>query len=154
MITNLLLSGFNTVIVQEKIRGGAERAHKQSGGAIKKNARNEPAIPRAKRRAAHRNRYYVFTVDSAIPVSRQDMISALKYGHLYLLRFDGKYGIAQGSHRYKESSIKFLNSISWIGSRSNPAKVKTLGTSGTVRAACEKWVPQGSQVRQEGKKRI
>ncbi|MDD5502729.1 MAG: hypothetical protein PHH26_04600 [Candidatus Thermoplasmatota archaeon] len=152
MITNLLLSAFNTVAVQENRQGRNSQVRQESRGARKPNPQNEPQIPRAKRRAAHRNRYYVFILESASPVSRMDMVSALKYGHLYLLRFDGKYGVAQGSHRYKESSIRFINSISWMGGRNNPATVKTLGTSGTVRAAVEKWVPQGSQVREDKKK--
>ena len=123
-----------------------ERAMPARGPVLSKDSTR---IPRAKRRAAHRNRYVVFSIErtDGKPIDRSELINAMRYGRLYLLRFDGKYGIAQCSHRYKNEAIRFLNSIGWVGMRENRVRVRTFGTSGTVRAACEKWIPEGSSVR-------
>ncbi|PKK81527.1 MAG: hypothetical protein CVT48_06825 [Thermoplasmata archaeon HGW-Thermoplasmata-1] len=157
MLRHILLFAFNTVNVQQTSQGAnANRAQQQNRSRQHgKNPQAAPQIPRAKRRAAHRNRYVVFSIERAeggAPIDRNDLINAMRYGRLYLLRFDGKYGIAQCSHRYKNEAIRFLSSMGWVGMRENRVRVRTFGTSGTVRAACEKWIPEGSSVRKSARR--
>ena len=54
----------------------------------------------------------------------------------FLTRFDGKYGIVRCSHFNKEYTIELLSSIKSISGKS--VDIKTLGTSGTIKALLKK----------------
>jgi len=55
---------------------------------------------------------------------------------LYLTRFDGGKGIVMCNHIEKENTIKLLKSIDSISSRK--LEIKTLGTSGSIKALVQK----------------
>ncbi|MEF8879473.1 MAG: Rpp14/Pop5 family protein [Candidatus Thermoplasmatota archaeon] len=55
---------------------------------------------------------------------------------LYIVRFNGEEGILRCRHIEKENSIKLLQSIKEIKGRE--VKVKTLGTSGTIKSLIKK----------------
>ena len=55
---------------------------------------------------------------------------------LKLIRFDGFWGIIKCKHIEKDKTISLLNSI--INIKSNPVKVQTLGTSGTIKTLIKK----------------
>lgn len=54
----------------------------------------------------------------------------------FLTRFDGKYGIVRCRHFHKDNVIELLNSIKSISG--NSVDIKTLGTSGTIKALIKK----------------
>lgn len=55
---------------------------------------------------------------------------------LFLLRFNGIYGIVRTRHTEKENTIKLLTSIKKINNQE--VEIKTLGTSGTIKALIKK----------------
>jgi RNase P/RNase MRP subunit POP5 len=55
---------------------------------------------------------------------------------ILLTRFDGTKGIVKCKHIEKENTINLLRSISKINS--HKIKIKTLGTSGTIKALVRK----------------
>jgi RNase P/RNase MRP subunit POP5 len=55
---------------------------------------------------------------------------------IYLVRFDGQKGIIRCNHFEKENTILLLKTINKI--LSNKIKIKTLGTSGTIKALLKK----------------
>jgi len=55
---------------------------------------------------------------------------------IYLTRFDGRKGIVKCNHIEKDNTINLLRSIGNINS--NKIKIKTLGTSGTIKALVRK----------------
>jgi len=55
---------------------------------------------------------------------------------IYLTKFDGEKGIVRCNHIEKENTIKLLRSINKI--YSNEVEIKTLGTSGTIKALMKK----------------
>lgn len=79
-------------------------------------------------------------MESSQPITRDEIIKTIKTEGLYLIRFNGKYGMVRCSHREKEKAASFLNSIKSIGTKY--ISIRTLGTSGTIRAAYRKWFPQ------------
>ena len=58
---------------------------------------------------------------------------------LYLIRFDGNKGIVKCNHFEKDNTIKVLKSIKSISA--NKIEIKTLGTSGTIKALIRKHMP-------------
>jgi len=57
---------------------------------------------------------------------------------LALIRFDGTNGILKCNHIEKENTIKLLQSIQNISS--NKVQLKTLATSGTIKALTTKYI--------------
>lgn len=55
---------------------------------------------------------------------------------LFLTRFDGKQGILRCKHTEKDNAIDLLNSIKKISNID--VEVKTVGTSGTIKALIRK----------------
>lgn len=99
-------------------------------------------------RRRFRRRYIGFTVESKKFISRMDMNRTIKsYCHkilamdskrsgITLVRFNGKVGIIGCGHLYKEKTINLLNSINRVGE--NDVKIKTISTSGTIKALLRK----------------
>ncbi len=99
-------------------------------------------------RQRFRRRYIGFTVESNRFISRTDMNKTIKsYCHkildmdsrelgISLVRFNGKVGIVRCRHLYKEKTINLLNSINKIGE--DDVKIKTISTSGTIKALLRK----------------
>jgi len=57
---------------------------------------------------------------------------------IFLIRFDEGKGIVRCRHTDKEKSIEILNSIDKI--KNNNCQIKTLGTSGTIKALVKKYL--------------
>ena len=55
---------------------------------------------------------------------------------IYLIRFDGRRGIVKCNHIDKDNTINLLTSIDNINS--HKIKIKTLGTSGTIKSLIRK----------------
>lgn len=55
---------------------------------------------------------------------------------IYLIRFDGEKGIVKCNHVEKENTIRLLKSINKISSYK--LEIKTVGTSGTIKALVKK----------------
>jgi len=55
---------------------------------------------------------------------------------IYLMRFDGRKGIVKCNHIDKDNTINLLTSIDNINS--HKIKIKTLGTSGTIKSLIRK----------------
>ena len=82
-----------------------------------------------------RNRYVAFVV--APPVERSRLTAALRDGpvRLLLVEYDGGRGLVRCAHTAKEETIAFLNAL-----RVGNARLRTVGTSGTIRKAREKYL--------------
>lgn len=101
----------------------------------------------------HRYRYIAFSIHQgtmATPLTRNEIITALRseckllfrqpcstYG-IFLTRFDGNTGIVRCYHLEKSRTIQMLSSITNI--EHTPVTLKTLGTSGTIRALIKKYL--------------
>ena len=59
---------------------------------------------------------------------------------LTLIRFDGTNGILKCNHTEKENTIKLLQSINNVSSYK--VQLKTVGTSGTIKALTNKYMIQ------------
>jgi len=55
---------------------------------------------------------------------------------IYLIRFDGRKGIVKCNHIDKDNTINLLTSIGNI--YSHKIKIKTIGTSGTIKSLIRK----------------
>ncbi len=84
-----------------------------------------------------RNRYVVFVVSP--PVDKGRFLAALKTARgpdrPWLVEYDGARGLVRCAHTAKDATIAFLNGLH-IGN----ASVRTVGTSGTIRKAREKFL--------------
>ena len=97
-----------------------------------------------------RNRYVGFVIVEPNRVfSRRDVMSSIcdkarelfvdeakKFG-LKLIRFNGREGIVRCYHIYKDKTIEILNSIMEV--RGHKVKIRTIGTSGTIRSLNRKF---------------
>jgi len=87
-----------------------------------------------------RYRYIAFRVDGPRPFRRQEVLDALHAlpDPLWLVGFENPKGLARCTHLKKETTIDALNAIRIIAGV--PVRVTTLGTSGTIRAATDKYL--------------
>ena len=95
-----------------------------------------------------RSRYIAFEVTSEGPVGTGDLIAtfkkaAYKYeeGEMirpWLIMFEKGKGIIRCAHTSKDECINLLQAIKVVGGKS--VKIRTLGTSGTVRGARRKYL--------------
>lgn len=85
---------------------------------------------------AGRGRYVVFVVTP--PVEKARLVAALKTApgpdRLRLVEYDGARGLVRCPHTAKDRTIAFLTALRVGGSR-----VRTVGTSGTIRKARAKY---------------
>jgi ribonuclease P/MRP protein subunit POP5 len=87
-----------------------------------------------------RYRYIAFRLEGPRDFRREEFLEALRAASplLALLAFDGASGLARTTNVEKDSSIRVLNSIDSVaGVR---VRVRTVGTSGTIRAATERYL--------------
>lgn len=100
-----------------------------------------------------RTRHVAFRVEADAPVTRQDVVEAvqavavdrlgreeLEAMHPWLTVFDGEEGLLRVRHTHQEEAREVLEAITWLGDEDNEAEVTTLGTSGTIRAARERFL--------------
>ncbi len=87
-----------------------------------------------------RYRYVAFRVDGPRPFARGEVLDALHAlpEPLWLVGFEHPLGLARCTHWKKDATIQALNALRAIGGES--VRVTTLGTSGTIRAATEKYL--------------
>jgi RNase P/RNase MRP subunit POP5 len=81
------------------------------------------------------------------------MAAAMRSGpvRLWLVTFDGTMGLVRTTNAEKDAAIAALRSIETIGG--HPARVVTMGTSGTIRAATRKYLaPRQRLPRERGNK--
>jgi ribonuclease P/MRP protein subunit POP5 len=95
-----------------------------------------------------RSRYVAFEISSDDVVSTGDLISSFrkaadKYDDAerirpWLIMFEKGKGIVRCSHTSKDEVINLLKSVKGVGGKK--VKIRTLGTSGTVRGARRKYL--------------
>jgi len=87
-----------------------------------------------------RYRYIAFRVEGPRPFSRGEVLDALHAlpDPLWLVGYEHPLGLARCVHRNKESTIQALRGMQTVAGES--VRVTTLGTSGTIRAATEKYL--------------
>ncbi|MEE9223677.1 MAG: Rpp14/Pop5 family protein [Thermoplasmata archaeon] len=95
-----------------------------------------------------RSRYVAFEITSEGSVGTGDLIAtfkkaAYKYGdgeiiRPWLIMFEKGKGIVRCSHTSKDECINLLQAINGVGGKE--VKIRTLGTSGTVRGARRKYL--------------
>jgi RNase P/RNase MRP subunit POP5 len=101
-----------------------------------------------------RNRYIAFQVEGGDDLEMGDMIRALREAFSsfpqdtrpWLVLFQQGQGVVKCSHLHKDDVIRVLQSIRRVGERE--VRIRTLGTSGTVRKTVRKYlggVPLGRQ---------
>ncbi len=95
-----------------------------------------------------RHRYVAFVVTP--PVDKARLAAALKNApgpdRPWLVAYDGGRGLVGCGHIAKEETIAFLN-----GLRIGDARLRTTGTSGTIRKAREKFLPPTRRSREPPK---
>ncbi len=87
-----------------------------------------------------RYRYIAFRVDGPRAFTRDEVLEALHAlpEPLWLVGFEHPRGLARCVHLRKEATIDELNALTTI--RGVAVRVTTIGTSGTIRAATEKYL--------------
>ena len=95
-----------------------------------------------------RTRYVAFVVTP--PVDKGRLLAALKSapvtGRLRLVQYDGGRGLVGCGHLEKDATIAFLSALH-IGD----ARLRTTGTSGTIRKAREKFLSPTRRPRDSAK---
>jgi ribonuclease P/MRP protein subunit POP5 len=98
----------------------------------------------------NRKRYigFVLTNYSNSNIEKRELVSEIKRQSInlfqkepkdlgiMLLRFDNERGILRCKHNHKEDAIKLLISINEVSN--NKVKIKTIGTSGTIKKLIKK----------------
>ncbi len=97
-----------------------------------------------------RYRYVAFRVDGPRPFAREEVLKALHAlpRPLWLVDFEDPHGLARCVHLQKDETIAALRGLATIGGES--VRVTTLGTSGTIRAATEKYLSGALRTRRHG----
>ena len=94
-------------------------------------------------RSRPRYRYVVFRIESEISFAESSVTEALAAAFAgrapRLVVYRRNFGIVRCTNTTKEETIRALNAMRTIGRRQ--AAVRTLGTSGTIRKAREKYLP-------------
>ena len=87
-----------------------------------------------------RYRYIAFHVEGPRPFSRGEVLEALHAlpNPLWLVGFENPKGLVRCVHLQKEVTINALTGLTSIAGA--PVRVTTLGTSGTIRRATEKYL--------------
>ncbi len=87
-----------------------------------------------------RYRYIAFRVDGPRPLLREEVLDAFHRlpERPWLVDFEDPLGLARCVHTRKEETIAALASLTSIGGTA--VRVTTLGTSGTIRAATDKYL--------------
>ncbi len=87
-----------------------------------------------------RYRYVAFRVEGPRPLTREEVLDALHAlpEPLWLVDFEDPRGLARCTHLRKDATIASLRQITSIGGVA--VRVTTLGTSGTIRAATDKYL--------------
>ncbi len=93
-----------------------------------------------------RYRYIAFRVEGPRAFTRGEVLEALHaLPHpLWLVDFEDPSGLARCTHLQKDETIASLRSLARIGGEA--VRVTTLGTSGTIRAATDKYLSRGRGV--------
>ena len=97
---------------------------------------------------AGRNRYVAFVVTP--PVEKARLLAALKAApgpdRPWLVQYDGGRGLVRCAHTAKDATIAFLNEL-----RIGGARLRTTGTSGTIRKARQKFLGRHEHARERAK---
>ncbi len=87
-----------------------------------------------------RYRYIAFRVEGPRPFTREEVLQALHAlpEPLWLVDFQDPKGLARCTHLKKDATIAALRQLASVGGLA--VRVVTLGTSGTIRAATDKYL--------------
>ncbi|MEW6069453.1 MAG: Rpp14/Pop5 family protein [Candidatus Thermoplasmatota archaeon] len=98
-----------------------------------------------------RKRYIVFELIAPRPIRKEEVIRLIRrsFGKLiqeidpWLLKYRNNKGLLRCRHTKKGEAIKILSSITKINEEE--IKIKTLGTSGTIKRASRKYLRKGEK---------
>jgi RNase P/RNase MRP subunit POP5 len=107
-----LIYSFNRLLPQQLPEVVKENSEEKSDGALKNRINNN-----------------LDTKNDEAPRLRHK----LKY-------FDGRIGILLTPHWQKSQALRILNSIEYVGHLKKPIKLKSVGTSGTLKKAMKKYI--------------
>ena len=87
-----------------------------------------------------RYRYVAFRVEGPRPFTREEVLDAFHAlpEPIWLVGFEDPLGLARCTHLRKDATIERLRRLTSIGGEA--VQVTTLGTSGTIRAATDKYL--------------
>ncbi|MBU3901817.1 MAG: hypothetical protein KKE04_00410 [Candidatus Thermoplasmatota archaeon] len=93
-----------------------------------------------------RRRYIAFEIISDKTIPRNDVVKMIRkeFVHRYisvkpwLTRYNNNRGLLRCLHTGKDEAIKILTSVKQIGNIN--VEIKTIGTSGTIKAAMRKYL--------------
>lgn len=99
-----------------------------------------------------RYRYVAFRVEGPRPFSREEVLRALHglADPLWLVDFAGSTGLARTTNTERDATVRALTGLHSLSGEA--VRVTTLGTSGTIRRATEKYLPSGAKNRPRRKK--
>ncbi|MDI6707921.1 MAG: Rpp14/Pop5 family protein [Candidatus Thermoplasmatota archaeon] len=98
-----------------------------------------------------RKRYIAFEVIAARKIGKAEIVRlvASAFGKLaheinpWVVKYRANKGLLRCKHTKKEEAIKILTSIGCLGSEE--IKIKTIGTSGTIKCATRKYLKRGQK---------
>ena len=97
-----------------------------------------------------RYRYIAFRVEAGRTFRREEVLAAVHAlpDPLWLVGFEDPKGLVRCTHLRKDATIRALNALDSIAGEA--VRVTTLGTSGTIRRATEKYLSRHSRTRGPG----
>lgn len=99
-----------------------------------------------------RYRYVAFRLDGPRAFRREEVLFALRSmtPSLWLVGFEGTMGLVRTTNRDKDAAIHALNAVETMaGVR---VRIETVGTSGTIRAATDKYLKTSDRTRRGSRK--
>jgi len=83
---------------------------------------------------------------------KDEVIDALRFAapRLWLVSFDGTSGLVRTTNLEKDAAIRALNGVEAIAGER--VRIRTIGTSGTIRAATEKYLKGHDRTRSRARK--
>lgn len=99
-----------------------------------------------------RYRYVAFRLEASRPFRREEVLEALRGAspRLWLVTFAGTSGLVRTTNLEKEAAIRALNGIDVMAGEQ--VRIRTVGTSGTIRAATEKYLKAHDRARRVSEK--
>jgi RNase P/RNase MRP subunit POP5 len=99
-----------------------------------------------------RYRYIAFRVDGPRSYRREEIVEAFQFvtPRLWLAVFDGARGLVRTTNIERDAAIHAIVDIDVVAG--DRVRIQTMGTSGTIRSAMEKFLKPHGRTRQDAEK--
>ena len=99
-----------------------------------------------------RYRYIAFRLEGPRAFGRNEVLDALRSAmpRLWLVTFEGTSGLVRTTNMEKDAAIRALNGVEAMAGQR--VQIRTIGTSGTIRAATEKYLKAPDRTRSRARK--